>query len=388
MKFSVIGLGYVGLSNALLLGRRHSVVGYDISWSRVQCLQNQHSYLEDEEIIESLHTENPRLNFTTDLQKTVDFADYIIIAVPTDYNDKRGDFDTGLVEQVIEDVLNIKKDAVILIKSTVSVGFVDKVRKKHKTKNIIFVPEFLREGRALYDCLHPTRIIVGERSKRASMLGNIFKECSLEKEVEVLLAGSSEAEAIKLFANTYLAMRVSFFNELDTFAASKHLDAKEVITGIALDDRIGKYYNNPSFGYGGYCLPKDAKALKASYSNIPQEIIGAITRSNELRKKYIEDEICSKNSRVIGIYRLTMKKDSDNFKNSALVDIMRSLKRKGKRIVIYEPLLEIDHFEGIKVVNDLMAFKAESDVILANRYDMYLDDVLTKVYTRDAFHTE
>lgn len=385
MNFTVIGLGYVGLSNALLLSRKHTVIGYDISESRINSLKKGESYLNDIEIKRFLDEEKLNIEFTTNFEKAVSRADYLIISVPTDYDEKLKNFDVSIIENIIIRAMKVNKNLVYLIKSTVPIGFVECMKTKLETEDIIFIPEFLREGSTLYDCLYPSRIVVGEKSSRGLKLGKVFKECSMKDSVEILLTGSSEAESIKLFSNTYLAMRVGFFNELDTFCAIKGLSSEEIITGMSLDSRIGKGYNNPSFGYGGYCLPKDTRELSSNFLDILHPIVESIYQSNEFRKKFIVEEVLSTHASTIGVYRLTMKSNSDNFKNSALVDILKILQSEGKKILIYEPLADKKMYNQERIISDLEVFKKSSDIILANRIDEKLNDVLKKVYTRDIF---
>lgn len=386
MNFTVLGLGYVGLSNALLLSRKNNVIGYDIDAKKINMLKDGNSYIKDREIIRFLKCKKDNLTFTDNLNNAISNADYIIIAVPTDYDDNLNKFDTSIIENVIKEVSKINKKALFLIKSTVPIGFVKKERNIIGNENVISIPEFLREGQALYDCLHPSRIIVGENSERGYKIAKSFEECALEERVEILLTGSSEAEAIKLFSNAYLAMRVDYFNELDTFAMEQGLNAKQIISGVSLDNRIGKGYNNPSFGYGGYCLPKDSKELSGNNIGILHSIIKEIPKSNDARKNYIIKDILSKKANLVGIYRLTMKTGSDDFRNSAQIDILKSLKKTGKNIIIYEPLLEVEAVDKCLVINDLQEFKELSNIIVANRVDSLLIDVSDKVYTRDLFN--
>lgn len=385
MNFTILGLGYVGLSNALLLSRKNRVIGYDIDSKKINMLKNGISYIKDREITRFLKCKKDNLLFTDDWDEAVCEADYIVIAVPTDYDENLKNFDVSAIEKIIARVSKLNDKAAFLIKSTIPIGFVKQEREKLGNDNIIFIPEFLREGQALYDCLHPSRIIVGENSARGYRIAKMFEECSLEEKVEILLTGSSESEAIKLFSNAYLAMRVDYFNELDTFAMVEGLSTKEIILGMSLDSRIGKGYNNPSFGYGGYCLPKDSKELSANYRGIPNDIIQSIPRSNDTRKEFIINDILSKKVDVVGIYRLTMKSGSDNFKNSAQVEILKSLKKRGKNIIVYEPLLQAESIDKCLVIKSLQEFKELSGIILANRFESCLADVNDKVYTRDIF---
>jgi UDPglucose 6-dehydrogenase len=382
MKITVVGLGYVGLANALLLAQKNEVVGMNITGGKIRLLKKRVSPLVDAEISEYLLSTAAK--WTTDLNSCIADTELFIIATPTDYNDENNSFDTSSIESVITQVLDRKKDALFLIKSTVPVGYVETIREKFDTKNIIFSPEFLREGKALYDNLYPSRIVIGENSPRGKKLAKLFADCTLN-EPQILLTNPTEAEAIKLFSNTYLALRVAFFNELDTYCAVKGLDTKQIVTGVGLDPRIGTHYNNPSFGFGGYCLPKDTKQLLANYHEVPQTIIGAIVGSNIIRKQFIVDEIAQRSPRVVGIYRLTMKSGSDNFRQSAILDIMKGLAAKGIDIVIYEPALADTTYDGHKVYKNLDEFKQQVDIILANRKSPELQEVNVKVYTRDIF---
>ncbi|MCL2002199.1 nucleotide sugar dehydrogenase [Candidatus Saccharibacteria bacterium] len=379
---TVIGLGYVGLANALLLAQKHKVTGVDIVAEKIKMLKRGESPLEDTEIKEYLPSTTAK--WTTDLKDGLR-ADLFIIATPTDYDDEKNYFNTTTIEKVIEQVLANKPEALFLIKSTVPVGYVEGLRKRFGTKNIIFSPEFLREGQALYDNLYPSRIVVGEDSRRGQEIADMLAECALN-EPRMLLTNPTEAEAIKLFANTYLALRVAFFNELDTYTIVKNLDAKQIVTGIGLDPRIGEHYNNPSFGFGGYCLPKDTKQLLANYEGVPQDMIGAIVESNITRKQFIAKEILNKAPKVVGVYRLTMKAGSDNFRQSAIQDIINMITERGNvEVVIYEPTLEAIEFEGYKVIKDFDKFANTAEVIIANRRDPILAPFKDKVYTRDLF---
>lgn len=386
MKVSVFGLGYVGLANALLLSQNEKVIAYDIVDAKIDMLKNKKSPLEDKEIREYMDRDDLKIEFTSDFEKAVNYGDYLIIATPTDYDEKKNYFNTSTVEDVIEKALAIRTDATFIIKSTVPVGYTLDVKAKFNTENIIFSPEFLREGKALYDNLHPSRIVVGEVSDRGQEIANMFKENALDKDVTVLLTHSTEAEAIKLFSNTYLALRVAYFNELDTYAESRGLNSRQIIEGVGLDPRIGSHYNNPSFGYGGYCLPKDTKQLRANYEDVPSNIIGAIVDANTTRKDFIADQILSKKPKVVGIYRLTMKANSDNFRYSSIQGIMKRIKAKGIEVVVYEPTLDAEDFYNSKVIKDFDEFKEISDVIVSNRFEDILKDVEDKVYTRDIFN--
>ncbi|MGL9788407.1 nucleotide sugar dehydrogenase [Enterococcus casseliflavus] len=385
MNISVFGLGYVGLANALLLSQNEQVKAYDIVKEKIDLLSQSKSPLEDKEIHEFLKRDDLNLEFTNDFEDAVNFADYLIIATPTDYDEVKNYFNTSTVEDVIEKALEIRPDATFIIKSTVPVGYTLDVKEKFKTENIIFSPEFLREGKALYDNLHPSRIVVGEVSDRGAEVASLFKENAWDEDVTVLLTNSTEAEAIKLFSNTYLALRVAYFNELDTYAESRGLDSRQIIEGVGLDPRIGTHYNNPSFGYGGYCLPKDTKQLRANYEDVPSNIIGAIVDANTTRKDFIANQILAKNPKTVGIYRLTMKANSDNFRYSSIQGIMKRIKAKGIEVVVYEPSLNEETFFNSKVIKDFEEFKDISDIIVSNRFESILEDVKEKVYTRDIF---
>ena len=384
-KISVFGLGYVGLANALLLGQNEDVLAYDIVDEKIEMLNQGRSPLKDLEIIDFLKNQKSNVIYSTDFEKAVNHGDYLVIATPTDYDEKVNKFNTKTIESVIRQALEIKKDAVFVIKSTIPVGYTERIKAEFKTENIIFSPEFLREGRALYDNLYPSRIVVGEISDRGEEIANLLKKGTKQEETPVLLTNATEAEAIKLFSNTYLALRVAYFNELDTYAEIRGLDSKQIIEGVGLDPRIGLHYNNPSFGYGGYCLPKDTKQLKANYQDVPENIISAIVDSNTTRKDFIASQIIERSPKVVGVYRLTMKADSDNFRYSSIQGIMKRIKAKGIEVVIYEPTLKESGFYNSKVIENLNEFKNVSDIIITNRVEKELKDVYEKLYTRDLF---
>lgn len=388
MKIAVAGTGYVGLSLATLLSQNNDVYAFDIVEEKVDKINKRISPIHDKYIEKYFKEKKLNLKATLDYREAFDGAKFVIICTPTNYDDELDFFDTSSVEDVIEKVMSMDIDTTMVVKSTIPVGFIENIKKKYNINNIMFSPEFLREGQALYDNLYPSRIIVGEKSKRATEFANILRECSLKEDVIVKYMNPTEAEAVKLFANTYLALRVSYFNELDTYAEMKGLNTKDIIDGVCLDPRIGDHYNNPSFGYGGYCLPKDTKQLLANYHDVPQNMIEAIVKSNDTRKQHIADEILKKNPKVVGVYRLTMKSGSDNFRSSAIQGVMEKLKDKGVDLIIYEPTLNTSLFNGYKVINDFNEFDNLSDIVIVNRIDTQIKKIKSNIYTRDLFNKD
>lgn len=388
MKIAVAGVGYVGLSLATLLSQYNEVMALDIVKEKVDMINSRISPIADEYINKFFKTKKLDLHATLDYKEAFKETEYIIICMPTNYDEKSDFFDTSLVEETIKKVHDMKLDTTVIIKSTVPVGFTEKMKDRYKMKNIIFSPEFLREGKALYDNLYPSRIIIGDKTKEAEQFAKLLKEASLKKDVAIKFMNSTEAEAVKLFSNTYLALRIAYFNELDTYAEMKGLDSKNIIDGVCLDSRIGNFYNNPSFGYGGYCLPKDTKQLKANYKDIPENLITAIVNSNSTRKQHIVKEILEKNPNIIGIYKLSMKKNSDNFRSSAILDIIDILIRENQKIIIYEPQMKQNYYKNCEIMNDIKEFKQRSSIIIANRLENDLEDVMNKVYTRDVFYRD
>lgn len=387
-KITIVGAGYVGLSLAVLLGQKHNVFALDIMQEKVNLINNRESPIKDNEIEYYLKNKEIKIKATTDIVEAFDSANFIIICTPTNYDEEKNYFDTSSVEETINKALVFNSTATIVIKSTVPVGFVQQMKTKYQIDNIMFSPEFLREGKALYDNLYPSRIIIGDKSNQAKEFASMLRECALKTDIPILFTESTEAEAIKLFSNTYLALRISYFNELDTYAEVKGLNTRDIITGVCLDPRIGDYYNNPSFGYGGYCLPKDTKQLKSNFRDVPENLISAIVQSNSTRKDYIAKKLLDKKPNIIGVYRLAMKRGSDNFRFSAIQGLMRRIKLQGTKVVIYEPTLHSKNFSDCEIINDLNMFKEIADIIVVNRMDSNLQDVKDKVYTRDLYERD